>query len=122
MHLPSFAHTRRPPRSLWAVLTALALALAAVPAATLPATALAAAGHRFVRYHGYRIEVPSGWPVLRLSSDRSACVRFDRHAVYLGVPGSDQRCPAAATGRTEAILVSPLGARTEAMLPRTTTR
>ncbi|MGH2891095.1 MAG: DUF1906 domain-containing protein, partial [Solirubrobacteraceae bacterium] len=42
--------------------------------------------------------------------------------VYLGVPGSDQRCPAAATGRTEAILVSPLGARTEAMLPRTTTR
>jgi hypothetical protein len=34
-------------------------------------------------------------------------VRFNRHAVYLGTPGSDQNCPQQAAGRTEAILVSP---------------
>jgi hypothetical protein len=42
-------------------------------------------------------------------------VRFDRHALYLGVPGTEERCPAHAVGRTEAILVSPLG--TSAALP-----
>jgi Domain of unknown function (DUF1906) len=38
------------------------------------------------------------------------CVRFNRHAVYLGTPTSDQRCPAHAVGRTEALLLEPLGA------------
>jgi glycoside hydrolase-like protein len=38
------------------------------------------------------------------------CVRFDRHAVYLGQPSPDQRCPAHAVGHTEAILVKPLAA------------
>ena len=59
-------------------------------------------------YHGYRLVVPPTWPVYRLSSDPTACVRFDRHAVYLGVPGADQRCPAHAAGHTEAILLEPL--------------
>jgi hypothetical protein len=63
-----------------------------------------------VGYHGLRIAVPAGWPVVRLSSHPSACVRFDRHAVYLGVPGTRQRCPAHALGRTGAILVQPLAA------------
>jgi hypothetical protein len=37
-------------------------------------------------------------------------VRFNRHAVYLGRPSAQQRCPAHAAGRTEAILVAPLAA------------
>jgi hypothetical protein len=35
------------------------------------------------------------------------CVRFNRHAVYLGTPGTDESCPVHAVGRTEAILVMP---------------
>jgi hypothetical protein len=35
-------------------------------------------------------------------------VRFDRHALYLGTPSREERCPAHAVGRTEAILISPL--------------
>jgi len=37
-------------------------------------------------------------------------VRFNRHAVYLGTPGPEERCPAHAVGRTDAILLSPLQA------------
>jgi hypothetical protein len=70
----------------------------------------AVAGHvryRDVRYHGYTVTVPDWWPVYHLSRDPHVCVRFDRHAVYLGSPGSAQRCPAHAVGRTEAILLAP---------------
>jgi hypothetical protein len=67
----------------------------------------AAAGARVVTYHGFRVAVPHGWPVFRLASRPHACVRFDRHAVYLGTPGADERCPVRAVGRTEAILISP---------------
>jgi hypothetical protein len=35
------------------------------------------------------------------------CVRLDRKAVYLGTPGSNQRCPVNAMGRRRAILVDP---------------
>jgi len=69
-----------------------------------------AATVKTVRYRGYSLHVPASWPVFRLASDPSACVRFDRHAVYLGDPGSQQRCPPRAVGRTEAILVEPLAA------------
>ena len=41
--------------------------------------------------------------MLRLASDPGTCVRFDRHAVYLGQPGPDERCSSQAVGRTEAI-------------------
>jgi hypothetical protein len=37
-------------------------------------------------------------------------VRFNRHALYLGAPSAQQRCPAHAAGRTEAILLEPGGA------------
>jgi hypothetical protein len=77
-----------------------------LPAATATASAAAT---KVVRYHGYRLVVPAAWPVFTLAGDPSACVRFDRHAVYLGQPGAAQRCPAQAAGRTEAILVGPLG-------------
>jgi hypothetical protein len=67
-----------------------------------------------VRYRGYAMRVPRSWPVFRLASDPSTCVRFNRHAVYLGRPGSQQLCPPHAVGRTEAILVEPLTARSGA--------
>ncbi len=64
---------------------------------------------RTVGYHGLRLRVPASWPVLRLGRDSHVCVRFDRHAVYLGTPGSNQSCPMQPAGRTEAILVTPAG-------------
>lgn len=63
---------------------------------------------RTVRYRGYVVTIPRSWPVYNLARDPRQCVRFDRHALYLGRPGSDQQCPAEATGRTEAILIEPL--------------
>jgi hypothetical protein len=62
-----------------------------------------------IRFHGTVVQVPVGWPVFDLSTDPSTCVRFNRHAIYLGSPSKQQRCPASAIGRTEAILVSPSG-------------
>lgn len=63
-----------------------------------------------VRYSGYVVHVPRSWPVYDLSRERSVCVRFNRHAVYVGTPTVDQRCPAHLVGRTEAILLQPLSA------------
>jgi Rv2525c-like, glycoside hydrolase-like domain len=77
-------------------------------ACILPAQARAAAHTKAVSYHGYRLVIPASWPVYRLQTDRTACVRFDRHAVYLGQPSGSQQCPASAAGRTEAILVQQL--------------
>jgi Domain of unknown function (DUF1906) len=65
---------------------------------------------KLVRFHGYRVVVPASWPVYDLAADPAVCVRFNRHAVYLGEPSARQRCPAHAIGRTEAILVAPLAA------------
>ena len=73
--------------------------VAAVPAA--------AGTLKTVRYRGYELRVPSSWPVFRLGSNPTACVRFNRHAVYLGRPSAHQRCPAHAVGRTEAVLLAP---------------
>ncbi len=94
---------------LAALLGALLLgALAFVPPAS------AGGAQRTVRYGGYAIDVPRSWAVYDLDRDPSRCVRFDRHAVYLGRPGGDQNCPAHAVGRSEAILVQPLDAATAA--------
>ncbi len=67
----------------------------------------AATGLKTVRYRGYSVRVPAAWPVYRLSPSSPTCVRFNRHAVYLGAPSAAQRCPAHAAGRTEAILIAP---------------
>jgi Domain of unknown function (DUF1906) len=80
---------------------------------TVSATA-STSGTRVVSYHGYRVLVPSSWPVYDLTSAPAVCVRFNRHAVYLGRPSSVQRCPAHVVGRTEAILVEPLAAQSAA--------
>jgi hypothetical protein len=83
----------------------------------VPGAARAASGHatatrggatKVVRYLGWHARVPAAWPVYRLSAHPRTCVRFNRHAVYLGPPGAQERCPAHAAGRTEALLVSPL--------------
>lgn len=71
------------------------------------ASAAASAAQRIVDYHGYRVTVPAAWPVFDLAQHPSVCVRFDRHALYLGNPSPHARCPAHAVGRTEAILVQP---------------
>ncbi len=63
---------------------------------------------KVVQYLGYQIQVPSSWPVYNLATDPSKCVLFSTHAVYLGMPGSGQDCPASAIGHTEALLIQPV--------------
>src|ERR1035438_7579445 len=75
---------------------------AGVPAAS---AASSSGTYQVVEYHGYEIQVPASWPVYNLAADPARCVLFNRHAVYLGTPGADQRCPVRAFGRTEAVLV-----------------
>ncbi len=93
-------------RSLATINLALCALLAAL---TLPAAAMARARDRTIVYRGHAVDVPSGWPVYNLAADPSVCVRFNRLAVYLGLPGADQRCPANAIGRSRAILIEPAG-------------
>ena len=99
-----------------AVAAALALLATTAGAAVLPAGPAWSAGHpgpapggQLVRYHGYEIQVPASWPVYHLAADPTRCVLFSSHAVYLGTPGPDQRCPANAVGRTSAVLIQPAG-------------
>jgi hypothetical protein len=75
-----------------------------------PALARQQPGHKTVRYRGYVVKVPSSWPVYDLARNPRTCVRFDRHAVYLGIPGSQEGCPGHAAGRASAILLEPAGA------------
>jgi Rv2525c-like, glycoside hydrolase-like domain len=97
-----------------AAAAAIALALLALPgpsasaAVSPPGGGTAAPGAmRTVTYHGYEIDVPASWPVYNLAADPARCVLFNEHAVYLGTPGTAQRCPARAYGRTGAVLVQP---------------
>jgi hypothetical protein len=84
------------------------------PAQRMPGPGTAAArltaqasrpGVKVVRFAGYTIRVPASWPVYRLDRDPSRCVRYDRHAVYLGQPGANQQCPAHLVGRTATISI-----------------
>jgi hypothetical protein len=103
------------PIAAWST-AARTLLLALLAASVLPAAVSAATPQtKLVRFDGYSVGVPASWPVLRLGNDRTACVRFNRHAVYLGVPGAAQRCPTYAAGRTEAILIEPRGSASPAL-------
>jgi Rv2525c-like, glycoside hydrolase-like domain len=65
-----------------------------------------------VSFLGYRTWIPASWNVIDLGSAPNACVRFDRHAVYLGTPGSAETCPAhLIAAKTESLLIEPLSAR-----------
>ncbi len=66
-------------------------------------------GFKVVRFAGYTIRVPASWPVYRLDRDPSRCVRYDRHAVYLGQPGANQQCPAHLVGHTATITIQATG-------------
>jgi hypothetical protein len=90
-------------------LTSLVLAVALVCGIGVE-SAQAAATSKTIRYHGYDVTVPRSWPVYELARNPQTCVRFNRHAVYLGIPGAAEVCPANPIGRTEAILIEPLGA------------
>ncbi|MGW4276098.1 glycoside hydrolase domain-containing protein, partial [Streptomyces seoulensis] len=89
------------------------LARTAPPAAgpasrvAVPGTAASDDATKTVSYRGHTFTVPASWPVVDLTENPAACVRFDRHAVYLGDPGEQQDCPARVTGRTEALWLRP---------------
>jgi hypothetical protein len=93
---------------------ALIASAAAAAAASSPAVALAAApssAAKTVTYLGYRFTVPGSWSVVHVSATSSTCVNFDRHAIYLGVPGQNQKCASGLFGTTEAIAVQPVTRR-----------
>jgi hypothetical protein len=91
-------------RSIFRVLLVALAALAVLAAAADSASA------RVVSFHGYRLAIPSSWRVYDLAREPATCVRFNRHALYLGIPSPRERCPAHEVGRTGAILLSPLAA------------
>jgi hypothetical protein len=61
-----------------------------------------------VSYRGYQVTVPAAWPVIDLAKDPTACVRYDRPAVYLGSSTAQADCPAHLAGRSEGIVLEPL--------------
>lgn len=73
--------------------------------AARPARLLGSVSAKTVRFGGYQITVPANWPVYYLDRDPAQCVRYDRHAVYLGRPGADQLCPAHLVGRADTVSV-----------------
>lgn len=90
-----------------------ALAMLALLAITATASA------RVLHFEGRAVQAPDSWPVYRLAEHPGMCVRLDRKAVYLGTPAAQQRCPADAIGRRQAILVEPRGtAARAAAIPR----
>jgi hypothetical protein len=92
---------------------------AAVVALVMPATSGRAAANagavpslKRVSYAGYKFDVPRTWPVIYLAHQPHTCVRFDRHVVYLGVPGANEDCPSWLIGTTEALLIAPAAGKT----------
>jgi Domain of unknown function (DUF1906) len=100
-------HGRARPRRV--ILAGMAIMALLLPLAHSGAAAAATAepGLRLVTYDGYSFKVPAGWRVVQLDQHQRACVRFDRHAVYLGTPSQSQICPSRLLGTTEAMLVEP---------------
>jgi hypothetical protein len=66
-------------------------------------TGTAGAARRTVAFDGVSLRVPASWPVIDLSRQPRACLRLNRHAVYLGTPGPDPICPANLQGKTTAV-------------------
>lgn len=84
----------------YVVTGAVASALAATSLGPV-APAQAASATTMVTFAGVSVEVPAGWPVLDLAG-KTGCVRFDRHAVYVGDPATSS-CPADVSGHVEAV-------------------
>src|SRR2546429_3308467 len=104
------SHTARSGGPMRARTIPRALAALALAAGTLVGTGTlpAAAAARTVEYHGLRLPVPAGWPVVDLERHPDTCARVDHHAIYLGTPLATASCPARITGRTETITVQPV--------------
>ncbi len=103
---PAHRSLRRWTPCLSALVVAIVVATAApaaAPAATPPDSA-----NQVVSAFGYSVQVPADWPVVDLTAAPQTCVRFDRNAVYLGHPGTDQSCPPQIVGSTDALLIEPL--------------
>ena len=119
MHFSRYARKggrRRAAPAWWAF--GLLLATAGAPAVSATASAVhapsqskAQPGSQRVSYRGYTFTIPRTWRVIRLAAHPQACVRFDRHVLYLGVPGPSQQCPSTLIGTTEALLVQPAAPR-----------
>ncbi len=86
---------------LWKIVVPFAVLATGV----LPAQA---AGDKTVEYRGYQVTVPADWQVVDLAKDPTACVRFDRPAVYLGKSTAQADCPAHLTGRSQGLVLEPL--------------
>lgn len=89
------------------------LAIAVTAVGTSATAAPKKSATRVITYDGAKITVPTSWPVYDLGKHPTQCVRFDRHAVYLGHPGADQNCPARLIGRTTALLIEPYDSRAQ---------
>jgi hypothetical protein len=90
----------------------------AITAGSMGTTQAAAAPDTVISYRGHHFTVPDSWAVVDLAASPRTCVRFDRHAVYLGTPGSTQDCPARTFGHTEALLIRPAAAGQVARIVR----
>ena len=119
----------RPPRPRRAAARTLTVLLAAAALAAGPLGAARSAPRAAdpedvtrIAYRGHAFTVPASWRIVDLDRHPDACVRFDRHAVYLGTPGGDQNCPARASGRTEALLVQPARSAARAVTENVTAR
>lgn len=84
------------------------------PTTTSTPSSSVAAASTTLTYRGLQLTVPNAWPVYDLVADPERCVRFDRHAVFLGAAGSNPSCPSRVVGRTEAVHVQPLNGSTQA--------
>ena len=62
---------------------------------------------KVVSYLDHAFTVPESWPVVNLAQHPDTCVRYDEHAVYLGTPSTDQKCPSNVMGHTDTILIQP---------------
>jgi hypothetical protein len=83
----------------------IAVPFAVLASGVLPAQA---AGDKTVEYRGYQVTVPADWPVVDLAKDPTACVRYDRPAVYVGKSTAQPDCPSNLTGRSEGLVLEPL--------------
>ena len=103
-------HSATGPVSRLAIAASAGVVMAGLLPTIAPGAAVTAVAHRGlgrVTYLGYSFEVPRGWAVINLDHHRGTCVRFDRHAVYLGTVPRDQGCPSLVVGTTEAMLIQP---------------
>ncbi|MFF5263345.1 glycoside hydrolase domain-containing protein [Actinomadura viridis] len=92
---------------------------AARPPGHPPAALKDAPAVRTVAYRGVLVPVPAGWSVHRLDRDPSACVRYDRRAIYLGAPGPQPDCPARLLGGADVLHITPRAAPRPAPAPAT---